>query len=80
MRVAKPQLQYEGAVVAFARLGVSYRFGAKLVERGILTVDALCGEKPLFLVDGNSLDRHRAEILSYQAKLKHIEQNVPIYA
>jgi hypothetical protein len=55
MRVVEPQLQYEGAVVAFARLGVSFRYGAKLVERGILTVDALCGGKPVFLVEHNVL-------------------------
>jgi hypothetical protein len=80
MKLAKPELYYEGTVAFFKRLGITFRYGMKLVNIDVLEPDALCGGKPVFLVDGESLNRHRAEILNYQSKRKHIEQNVLIHA
>ena len=62
MKLAQPELHYEGPVFFFERLGVTFRFGMKLVDMGVLRPDAKYNGKPIFLATTESITQHKARV------------------
>ena len=58
-------------------LGISYEFGSRLSKIGVLTPDAQMADgRPLFSVDVEAIERHRAEIRSYRARRRAVAHNL----
>jgi hypothetical protein len=76
MKIAQPELHFENPVTFFASLKISFRFGMKLVDRGILVPDAEVNGKALFLADALSRERHRQKVVNYRATLREARENL----
>ena len=76
MKIAEPELHFENPLAFFASLGISFRFGMKLVNRGILVPDAEVNGKALFLADMQSRERHRQKVVNYRATIRDVKENL----
>ncbi len=74
-----PLPHYEFAIEFYTTfLGLRHETGARYFALGVLSPDAEVGEnhRPLFKVDAESIERHRAEIRAYKARRVAARQNV----
>jgi hypothetical protein len=76
MKLAQPELHYEGLVFFFERLGVTFRFGMKLVDMGVLRPDAKYNGKPIFLATTESITQHKARVFAYRQGLFYAKENI----
>jgi hypothetical protein len=51
-------------------LGITWRYGRKLVAQGVLIPDGYSDDRPLFLAAGSSIQSHRQAIADYHAARK----------
>jgi hypothetical protein len=51
-------------------LGINWRTGRRLVNLGVLIPDGYSDDRPLFLADGPSIQRHRQAIADYRTAPK----------
>jgi hypothetical protein len=76
MKSAPSELHYDGPVVFFERLGITFRFGMKLLKMKVLRSDAKCNGKPIFLADTLSLERQRRALINHRATVRAAQENL----
>jgi hypothetical protein len=76
MKLVKPELHFESPVYFFERLEISFRFGSRLVDIGVLIPDGECNGKPIFLANLESINRHQARINAYRAGLFNAQRGI----
>jgi hypothetical protein len=77
MKLAKPGLHYESAVIFFQSLRISFRHGMDLIERRILVPDASFNAgKHLFLADAVSREKHKQAVNAYKATIREAQENL----
>jgi hypothetical protein len=77
MKLAKPVLHYESAVLFFQNLEISFRHGMDLLDKGVLVADGeFNGGKALFLCDAINKERHRQSIVNHRATVRAAQENL----
>jgi hypothetical protein len=61
----------------YRKIGISYGYGSKLLDRGVIEPDAkMDNDAPLFLSDPVNLERHRQKVVTYRATLREARENL----
>jgi hypothetical protein len=60
----------------YSKIGVSYGYGSKLLDRGVILPDGFMdNDAPLFLSDPENLERHRRAVATYRATIREAKEN-----
>jgi hypothetical protein len=79
MTRALPLPIYLSEVAAYRAFGVSYEYGVKLLNRGVIKPDAeLVSGRPLFLSDVASIERQKVKIIAYKRRVAHTKENLKV--
>ena len=76
MKSAPSDPHYDGPVVFFERLGITFRFGMKLLKMKVLRSDAKYNGKPIFLADALSFERHQQAVANHRAAVRAAQENL----
>jgi hypothetical protein len=77
-----PELPIFATEVRFYRdvLGVAYETGSRFRKLGILTPDAVCDGRPLFLLSAGAIEQARERIHAHRGRVLRVRHNLPVTA